>query len=199
MYSLIGKKDAEGRLIPGTSLKAMLDDEEDFKEEVSMVEYIAGLCGIQVFATTKGHPEIAGDGIENCWAVGKQTYRAMPRNTRDTKEKFMAAMDKAFSASTLSRLTVNGCSRKARNYMTAYLALHLSEKQEKGEGNDLSKNTLKAMLTNPDNVAMEKIEFFRAYTSKTHRSCLDFSGKEIKLISQEAKMLMKSIGRRDSH
>lgn len=176
----------------------MLEQEDDFKAEVSLVQHVASLCGLKVIVTTKGHPKIAGDGVENCWAVSKQTYRATPRENRKTKGNFLAVMDDAFSSKTLSAMTVNGCSRKARNYMLAYLALHLSEKQEKGEGNGLSQATLKSMMSSPDKVAMEKIEFFRAYTSRTHRSCLDFSGKEISVIADEAKDLMRSLGRRDS-
>ena len=45
--------------------------------------------------------------------------------------------------------------------------------------------TIKHMLANPDPVAMANVEGFWKFASKTHRNCLDFSGKEIKLIQDD--------------
>ena len=72
-----GKKGADGKIIPETSLKLLLAEEEDFKNEMTQVEYIGETCGVHIYMSPKGHPEVAGMGIENIWAAGKQTYRAI--------------------------------------------------------------------------------------------------------------------------
>ena len=184
-----GRKGADGKIIPGTSLRLLLAEEEDFKNESTQIEYIGKTCGIHVYMSPKGHPEIAGMGIENIWAAGKQTYRAIPLSEKKDRDKFLVAWDSAFSSDTLNWLVANGCRRKAQNYMLAYLTIHLSQSGQK----EFDEDTINQMLANPDAVAMANVEGFRKIASKTHRNCLDFSGKEIKLIQEESKRIMQAI------
>lgn len=58
------------------SLRALVGNCEDFLEEVTaMYELVVELLGDGFEQTPKGHPELAGDGIEYCWGKGKMHFR----------------------------------------------------------------------------------------------------------------------------
>ena len=57
-----GKKKSE-------SLKAIISNCEDFKEETTAMHDLAALLGVEMDKTPKGHPELAGRGVEYCWGT----------------------------------------------------------------------------------------------------------------------------------
>ena len=82
-YTLDGKKDEYGHLIPGTSLKEMMNFLVDFAEEETLLQYHGRFLGVIVDRTPKCHPEIAGEGIEYDWAAAKKKVSS-PQNPRQT-------------------------------------------------------------------------------------------------------------------
>ncbi len=81
-YTVDGKKDAYGVLIPNTSLKLMVSNLQDFEEEESLLQSIGQLMGVTIDCTPKCHCEFAGEGIEYSWGCSKNEYRGKPINVK---------------------------------------------------------------------------------------------------------------------
>ncbi len=63
-YTINGRKNALGILELDSSLKYLLGNCTDFKEEETMLQSMGTKMGILVDCTPKCHPELAGEGIE---------------------------------------------------------------------------------------------------------------------------------------
>ena len=110
------KLDVDDPDYPEMSASTVLANCEDFKEEVGAMEKLVASHGHICLFSPKGHPEIAGAGIEYDWGVSKKIFRKennhVPKNcANDVK-------------SSLEKITVNisyNTSRRARSYMSAYI------------------------------------------------------------------------------
>ncbi|CAB9524134.1 unknown protein [Seminavis robusta] len=129
-YTMDGQKDPRnpGNIIEGTSLRLLLEQCDDFRKEVSMLEWVANQYDWRVLFSPKCHPEITGVGIEYDWSVAKNKLR-IPLADRKGKDKFV---DKVLNVcfdnqATLTKRVVRGCARKARQFVIAYLLLHAIE------------------------------------------------------------------------
>jgi len=86
-YSVNGKKDANGNIIEGTSLEKLVSNLPDFKNELTLLQFRAQQLGVRIECSLKYHPEIAGEGIEYCWGLSKNTYRRFPLSEKKNKRK----------------------------------------------------------------------------------------------------------------
>ena len=59
------------KLIPGTSLRHIVANLPDFKQEITLLQFRAKQLGVSIDCTPKFHPEIAGEGVEFCWGLSK--------------------------------------------------------------------------------------------------------------------------------
>ena len=67
-----------GNVIQGTSLKKLLEDCEDFKNETSIMEFISEKRGVKMISTPKYHCELAGEVIEYAWGfIERRDYTQM--------------------------------------------------------------------------------------------------------------------------
>ena len=96
-YTLDGKKDAFGKVIPETSLKHLMILLTDFIEEETLLQYHGRLLGVKVVRTPKCHPEIAGEGIKYDWVCGKGFYRRLPLSAKKTKNKFRESVKRVLT------------------------------------------------------------------------------------------------------
>ena len=184
-YTANGRKDRHtGEIIPGSSLKALLEGEADFQSEVTALQALANELGAEVMYSGEGSPETAGDGIENAWAVGKMDWRSVPLVERKTKEQFLSAVKRSFSSEILTPFVVGGCVRKARCYQMSYVYLHAERVSHNRQ--HIHGITVDDMCLNIDPLAMGNIKKWAKYSAKTHRNNIDFSKKECKLILAEA-------------
>jgi len=122
-YTLDGKKDEAGNVIPGTSTKEILGNCPDFKDELTLLEQLVQDRGHILLSSPKCHPELAGDGVEYGWGQSKRFYR---RNNTGT-EKEMAKMQrervlKSIDYENLPLLRLMRYSRVAREYKLVYYA-----------------------------------------------------------------------------
>ena len=74
-FNVDHKKDAEDNNIAGTSLKEMIGNLPDFKNEMTLLKFHASKLQVQLRCSPKYHPKIAGEAIEFCLALTKNTYR----------------------------------------------------------------------------------------------------------------------------
>ena len=89
----------------------------DFVHEKTALENLCHEGGHLLRMTPKGHPELAGVGIEYSWGKAKQYYRR--HNSLDPK-LFHNEVLHALSTEVLFLERVRKFSRRARNYMRAY-------------------------------------------------------------------------------
>lgn len=82
-YTLHGKKDEAGNVIPGTPTKEILGNCPDFKDELTLLEQLVQDRGHILLSSPKYHPELAG-GVEYGWGQSKRFYRR--NNTGSEKD-----------------------------------------------------------------------------------------------------------------
>ena len=91
---------------------------EDFVNEKSILEEMVHSTGDLLLMSPKGHPELAGKGVEYCWGYSKMYFR----KHNDCQYKNLRANTvKATSQDMLPIDRVRRFARKAREYRNAYL------------------------------------------------------------------------------
>ena len=90
-YSVKGRGLEIEEALPVTeilSLKILMQKQEDFVGEVTLLQYHASLLGAILDRSPKCHPELAGEGIEYAWAFAKLFYRRQPMLLKRCKLSF---------------------------------------------------------------------------------------------------------------
>ena len=101
-----------------------MENQPDFIEEETLLQYHGRLLGAIVDRTPKCHPEMAGEGIKYSWGCAKGFYRREKRSNKKTKEKFRNTVRKSLDREQV--LTIERqrrFSKRARQYMLAYDAI----------------------------------------------------------------------------
>lgn len=105
-------------------LRTLLSNCRDFKEEKSAMEVLMdklsskGTPSVELLTTPKYHCELAGEGIEYSWGMGKYYYRNLPLETKNSKSKFIESV--RLSVTHISIENVIRFAGKSRRYMLAY-------------------------------------------------------------------------------
>ena len=116
-----GRKGEDGVVDEKHSLNYLIRLCPDFVNEPTMLQHVgAEKLGICVDRTPKCSPEIAGEGIEYCWACAKGWYRRQPHSSKKTKDSFHSLIDDCLGPRVLSVVRARMFSRRARAYMVAY-------------------------------------------------------------------------------
>jgi hypothetical protein len=123
-YSAGGKKNAQGERIPGTNLVELLNECADFKNELTMLQFVGEKCGVRIIMSPKCHCEIAGECIEIIWGIGKVRFRRIPLDDRKTFENFKAHVKCTFSRDKIGSKELRGAFRTFRSYLLAYYTIH---------------------------------------------------------------------------
>ncbi|KAI2512933.1 hypothetical protein MHU86_1479 [Fragilaria crotonensis] len=83
-YTVDGKKDTiSGKIDLRYSLRHLIAECADFKDEETALQYLGSQLGITVLLTPKFHAELAGEGIEFCWGHAKAFYRRVPVSQKE--------------------------------------------------------------------------------------------------------------------
>ena len=184
-YSMEGKKDEFGHVIESTSLNFLKTKLIDFEEEETLLQYHGRLLGVIVDRSPKCHPEVAGEGIEYDWGCAKNYYRRLPMSKKRGKEIFRRSVRDATSRDNILTLKRRRkFSRRARQYMLAYVAIDACKKQQQGADVAIAAPVLKAEVvkqeaqdtTTVNHFLIEKV--VKKY--KTHRSMLDCDTKFVR-------------------
>jgi hypothetical protein len=172
-YTVTGRKDEMCILQPETSLKFLLGNCLDFEEEESLLQSKGRILRAKIDSTPKCHCELAGERIEYSWGCAKNFFRQQPLKDKRKKENFHNTVRKCMSEDTLSWERVRKFSRKARQYILAYQALHSLE--ENGEQQPSTTSGDAHQIT-PMKIESLVKDF------KTHRCALDFDKGFIKTV-----------------
>ena len=167
-YTMDGRKDAYGVHQPNTSLKYLLGSCKDFENEESLLQSMGRTMGVLVDQTPKCHCELAGKGIEYSWGCAKNLYRQQPLREKRSKETFKATVRKCLSRNNLTTERVRSFSRRARQYILAYLAMQQVNDQQSSTDSKEEDMTQASGQITPAKIEKLVKEF------KTHRCAMDF-------------------------
>jgi hypothetical protein len=132
-YTLDGRKDPiTGNVNLRLSLRSILANCKDFKEEETALEYLGTQLGVTVKLTPKFHAELAGEGVEYSWAHSKAFYRRLPLSKKRGRENFKQLVkDCTCPDNVLTKVRIEKFAARARAYICTY---HHLEQQKHGGG-----------------------------------------------------------------
>lgn len=181
-YSVKGKKDAEGNTIVGSSLTELLDNCDDFKNEMTMLQYIGTKCGITVTMSPKCHCEIAGESIETIWGIGKMRFRRIPLSRRKSMEDFRLRVRETFSRDGIGDYQLRGSFRMHRAFMLAYYHLHREQAEKAAGDNSTILFTADQVATHATSIGYESI-MKNMGKYKSHLSICEMFGPEVRKLA----------------
>jgi hypothetical protein len=180
-YTISGRKDNVGNLLPETFLKLVVGACTDFEEELTMLQMIGQKLGAVVDRTPKCHCEIAGEGIEYSLGLAKNQYRKILLENKRGKEKSIQSVRECISRTLISRTHVQKFSKRAHRYMQGY---HVLKEMQQGNIKGSSLNTDQCSKTSDEKIVPKKLEQMVKHF-KTHRCAMDFDYAYCKAIYNE--------------
>jgi hypothetical protein len=199
-YTEKGKVNEMGILDESFSTSQLIKKQPDFIGELTLLQYYAKKMGATVDRSPKCHPEIAGEGIEYVWALAKLYYRGKPIERKRTKKKYRELVDECLSVVNLTKTRVRKCSRRAREYMLAYLAYDAIKKEHEdrmtrsrvsntaADAHPTQTDTTLDTLLHMNYKLIEK----SIKTFKTHRNARDFDDtfiRRLQLDDEEVRLV----------
>ena len=185
------KKDKQTKQdIPGSSLIEIIENLPDFKTELTLLQYRASQLGVTVECSPKFHPEIAGEGVEFCWALGKNTYRTHGVEEKRTKSKYLQLVKKCTCSETVITMQeVRKFRRRTRRYMLAYYALEQAKaSRDTADAADKSQDNdgIDFNLPEMSSALVEKI--IKVY-KKPHKAHCNILDSEKSFLNSAAKIM----------
>ena len=172
LYSKDGPKDDNNHVIDESfSLKCILSSCTDFVKEKTLLRHMGETAGknlginVTIDRSPKGHPEVAGEGIEYTWANAKFFLRTVPLEKRRSVEQFKQQVRLALSrdkGAMLSQEKIIRFSARARDYIAAYHHLHKASQPKTKD------NTASPHSTTLTTLKMKDIERMKR-TYRSHR------------------------------
>ena len=163
-----------------------MENQPDFIEEETLLQYHGRLLGAIVDRTPKCHPEMAGEGIEYSWGCAKGFYRREKRESKKTKENFRNTVRRSLDRDkVLTNERQRKFSKRARQYMLAYNAIQ-NTGVEKSRGENI-KQEMSA------NLVESVIKQFK-HKDKTYRSHRGADNQDVGYINAVVNEMMKGGG-----
>jgi hypothetical protein len=120
-YTVTGRKGPNGEINESSSLRQILTNCSDFRNELTHMQVMAEALGVKVDFTPKFHAEMAGEGVEYSWAHAKGNYRRKPLSKKRTRAGFVKLVDECLDPVTeLTKERVRRFSARARSYICTY-------------------------------------------------------------------------------
>ena len=165
------------------SINALMRQQGDFLNEVTLLQYHAEEMGVSIDRTPKCHPEMAGEGIEYIWALAKLKYRRATILKKRSKEKFRKLVTECTDPDTnLNIQRVRSCSKRARSYMKLYRVVKDVSFGENGVVN--KHNVLESTM---------KLYLKLKKKAKSHRSVIDNKQSDLDLITNDYNSVIDSV------
>ena len=180
-YTVDGRKDpVTGVVDTSSSLRCLMGRCRDFQEEETALQHLGVRLGLTVDFTPKFHAELAGEGVEYCWAHAKGYYRRMPLAQKRGRENFKTLVkDSTCPVEQLTRERICKFASRARAYICTYYFLDAETSEEGSNGMNL--------VTEKQVLLYSEIERL-VKDFKTHRCALDFDrgfvNAELKVATQ---------------
>ena len=75
--------------------------QDDFRDEMTLLQYHITKLGATIECSPKCHPEIAGEGVEYGWALAKMDYRRSPIGEKKGQYSFLKLIKKCTNNETV--------------------------------------------------------------------------------------------------
>ena len=183
-YTLEGRKDViTGNVDLRYSLRSLLGNCRDFKEEETALQYLGTQLGVTVLLTPKFHAELAGEGVEYSWAHSKAYYRRMPLSRKRGRDNFKQLVkDCTCPVTVLTKQRIEKFASRARAYICTYHHLHQEQKRAAAAEHADSNSASNANKAYPDARIPSHLQQELLYSDierlskafKGHRCALDF-------------------------
>ena len=152
------------------SLKHLLAECIDFKEEETALQYLGTRLGVKVELTPKFHAELAGEGVEYCWAHAKAYYRRAPLSRKRGRENFKQLVRECICpVNVMTKERVEIFAARAQAYICTYH--HLDQELQNNPHHELLYNRIQMIMK----------EF------KGHRCALDFDRGFVNSVLKEVR------------
>ena len=130
----------------------------------------------------KYHPEIAGEGIEFCWGVAKNTYRGKTISEKKRKENFLRLVAECTCNKSVIRIeSVRKFGRRIRRYMLAYLGIERA-KLKQSDGNLIHSCDFNLKVPEMSVQLVERLVKIHKSPHKCHRNIVDSELKFLKSV-----------------
>ena len=149
-YTLDGKIDTIlGKYDLQYSLRSLMSECLDFKEEETALQYLGSQLGVQVLLTPKFHAELAGEGVEFSWGHAKAFYRRIPLCKKQGRENFKQCVrESTCPINMLTKESMEKFAARARAYICTYHHLHQQSQQRRQQDHA---HAMPPMSTLPEN------------------------------------------------
>ena len=130
----------------------------NFKEELTMLQYIGEQCGMVVKMSPKCHCKVAGKCIEIIWGIGKVRLCRTPIAYRQTIDDFRGLVPSIWSGQNIGRKELSGAFWTHCSYILAYYDMHCAQAAAKGlsKTDILDAGIVKAQCRNLDYKTIQK-------------------------------------------
>lgn len=130
-YTVDGRKDIiSGKVDLQYSLRGIMSNCRDFKEEETALQHLGRQLGVTVMLTPKFHAELAGEGVEYSWAHAKAFYRRLPVSRKRGRDNFKQLVkESTCPANVLTKIRIEKFASRARAYICTYH--HIEEEKNK--------------------------------------------------------------------
>jgi len=173
--TLDGRKDpVTGLIQPGSSLRQLLAECSDFKEELSALQVLRRDLGVLADSLPKYHAELAVEGIEYSWGYAKGMYCHTPLSQKKGKTNFLRLVHEC--CDTVEHLTlerVRVMAKRARAYICTYYHLAQQNNIPLDAGTEQETHQNHQDIAQEQKLLFEQIENL-AKEFRTHRCALDF-------------------------
>lgn len=172
-YTLDGRKDPiTGQIDLQYSLRHLLSECTDFREEETALQYLGRQLGVTVQLTPKFHAELAGEGVEYCWAHAKAYYRRVPVSRKRGRENFKQLVKECTCPTTvLTKDRIERFASRARAYICTYH--HLQQQSASTPSSPNTEDVPVPVVVKEEVLSSDDIEKV-AKAFKCHRCVLDF-------------------------
>ena len=130
-YTVDGRKDViSGKVDLQYSLRGIMSNCQDFKEEETALQHLGRQLGVTVLLTPKFHAELAGEGVEYSWAHAKAFYRRLPVSRKRGRDNFKQLVkESTCPENVLTKVRIEKFASRARAYICTYH--HIEEEKNK--------------------------------------------------------------------
>ena len=179
-YTLDGRKDPiTGKIDLQFSLRHLLAECTDFKEEETALQFLGTQLGMKVQLTPKFHAEFAGVGVEYCWAHAKAYYRRVPISRKRGRKNFKQLVKECTCPiNVLTKERIEKFASRARAYICTYHHLEQQQQQAAAVANEDPNSSATASSPIPTQIKQELISYSDIERVrkdfKCHRCVLDF-------------------------
>jgi hypothetical protein len=163
-------------------LRRVVGECDDFKSEMSQLQFVAKQLGVSAIMTPKAHAELAGQGIEYSWGYAKLKFR-QNNTSKDQAKQLHANVTNALSTDdcmTITRVRKFVC--KAREYKVIYNEYFLVKRKAEREVEKARQveSSMDAMVERKRNEQIALKEEIAKRLSKLHYGIIEKQVKQLK-------------------